>query len=87
MAHTVLLEDKAVKSLKQISQPYKGDILKRLNELQHFSERLAGVKKLRGYKNGYRLRVGNYRVLFVLENDKKEIRIYTLGHRKDVYKN
>jgi mRNA interferase RelE/StbE len=48
-------------------------------------EDLSGdVKKLRGSKKQYRLRVGNYRVLFELEAS--TITVYDLGHRKDIYK-
>ncbi len=42
------------------------------------------VKKLRGSANEYRLRVGNYRVLFELEGT--TIMIYAVGDRKDIYR-
>jgi mRNA-degrading endonuclease RelE of RelBE toxin-antitoxin system len=42
------------------------------------------VKKLRGSKNEYRLRVGDHRVLFELI--RKRIVVYTLGPRKDIYR-
>ena len=45
--------------------------------------RLRDLKKLKGSKNEYRLRVGNYRVLFELEG--KRIVVYTVGPRKDIY--
>ncbi len=41
------------------------------------------MKKLRGSPNEYRLRVGNYRVLFELVG--RCIVVYTLGPRKDIY--
>ena len=41
------------------------------------------VKKLKGFKNKYRLRAGNYRVLFELEGPL--IVIYDVGDRKDMY--
>ena len=43
----------------------------------------ADVKKLKGFKNKYRLRAGNYRVLFELEGD--TIVVYDVGDRKDIY--
>jgi mRNA interferase RelE/StbE len=43
----------------------------------------ADVKKLRGFKNKYRLRAGNYRVLFELEGG--TIVVYDVGDRKDIY--
>ena len=48
-------------------------------------EDLAGdVKKLKDSENVYRLRVGDYRVIFELEGD--TITIYDIGNRKDVYR-
>jgi mRNA interferase RelE/StbE len=41
------------------------------------------IKKLKGFKNKYRLRAGNYRVLFELEG--ACIVVYDVGNRKDIY--
>lgn len=41
------------------------------------------LKKLKGFKNKYRLRAGNYRVLFELEGSC--IVVYNVGDRKDIY--
>jgi len=41
------------------------------------------LKKLKGSKNEYRLRVGGYRVLF--EQEGNRIVVYTVGPRKDIY--
>jgi mRNA interferase RelE/StbE len=43
----------------------------------------ADVKKLKGFKNKYRLRAGNYRVLFELEG--ATIVVYAVADRKDIY--
>jgi mRNA interferase RelE/StbE len=45
---------------------------------------LAGdIKKLKGFKNKFRLRAGNYRVLFELEG--ASVVVYDVGDRKDIY--
>ena len=45
---------------------------------------LAGdIKKLKGFKNMYRLRAGNYRALFELEGTC--LVVYDVGDRKDIY--
>jgi mRNA-degrading endonuclease RelE of RelBE toxin-antitoxin system len=44
---------------------------------------VADVKKLKGFKNKYRLRAGNYHVLFELEGS--TIVVYDVGDRKDIY--
>jgi mRNA interferase RelE/StbE len=46
---------------------------------------IAGVKKLSGFKNYYRLRLGDYRLGLELEN-KYTVRIIIICHRKDIYK-
>ena len=52
-----------------------------LNELQND---LAGdVKKLAAAEKKYRLRVGNYRILFCLEGN--QISVYAVKDRKDAY--
>ena len=42
------------------------------------------VRKLKGIKNGYRLRIGNVRVLF--EKNGKQIHVIKIDNRGDVYK-
>ncbi len=54
-------------------------------KLKDFAETGQGdVKKLKGFKNKYRLRVGDYRVLFELEKD--IISVYAFGHRREIYR-
>ena len=43
----------------------------------------ADVKKLKGFRNKYRLRAGNYRILFEMERG--TIVVYDVGDRKDIY--
>jgi len=45
-----------------------------------------GYKKLQGHKNRYRIRIGYYRVLYIVENGELTIVVIKIGHRKDVYK-
>jgi len=44
-------------------------------------------KKLKGISNSYRLRVGDYRILYEVHNSLKVITVYRVRHRKDVYRN
>jgi len=76
------IPDAAKARLRAMPESARQEIGYRLFLLQ---EGLSGdVKKLRGSRNQYRLRIGNYRVLFELESD--SITVYELGHRKDIYK-
>ncbi len=45
-----------------------------------------GVKKLKGKDNQYRIRVGDYRIVYTIEDQKLLVVIVQLGARSDVYK-
>jgi mRNA interferase RelE/StbE len=47
--------------------------------------RLAGCKKLRGYKDLWRVRVGDWRVLYVIDDAAKLVTITRVAHRREVY--
>jgi mRNA interferase RelE/StbE len=44
-----------------------------------------GVKKLKA-RDGYRVRVGDYRILFTVNRAARLVRVGAIGHRKDVYR-
>lgn len=48
--------------------------------------RPEGVRKLKGYDNEYRIRVGNYRVRYEISDAESLIRILQCRHRKDIYR-
>lgn len=47
--------------------------------------RPAGVRKLTG-REGWRLRVGSYRVLYEIDDKQRTVLIVHIGHRRDVYR-
>jgi len=48
--------------------------------------RPQGVRKLVGRNNEYRLRIGNYRVLYEIDDKEKIVRIFRVLHRREVYR-
>ncbi|MDR3302295.1 MAG: type II toxin-antitoxin system RelE/ParE family toxin [Spirochaetaceae bacterium] len=59
------MRTRALKSIKKISEPYKSLIKSKIELLVNFSNAMPNIKALQGeYKGLYRLRVGDYRVLF-----------------------
>jgi mRNA interferase RelE/StbE len=82
MKYEIEIKDEAVNSLRKLPDEIRREIGYRLHLLQQdFS---GDVKKLKGSKNEYRLRVGEHRVLFELVG--RRIVVYTLGQRKDIYR-
>jgi mRNA interferase RelE/StbE len=47
--------------------------------------RPAGCKKLQGYKDQWRIRIGDYRVIYVIDNATKTVTVTHVAHRREVY--
>ena len=45
----------------------------------------AGYKKLKGFKNLYRIRIGTYRIIYSIEHNELIIEVLKIAHRKDAY--
>ena len=73
----------ALKQLEKLDKPIKERILITLERLRIRPES-CDIKKLVGM-SGFRLRVGDYRVIFDIEKEKVLIFILQIGHRKNIY--
>ncbi len=77
----VELKPQAIKDLQSIHMKDAARIVRRLSELENG---LTGdIKRLTNFTPEFRLRVGNYRLLFEIEDE--TITIYRVMHRKNVY--
>lgn len=76
---TVQITKTAIKDLKKIAIPTRERILNAINKLPS-----GDVKRLRGYLTYYRLRVGNYRIIYSVEND--TIIVFAVLPRGEAYK-
>ena len=47
--------------------------------------RPSGCRKLRGYKDFWRIRVGEYRVVYIIDDNRKIVSVTRVAHRRDVY--
>ncbi len=47
--------------------------------------RPVGSIKLEGSNNGYRVRIGNYRIIYTIEDKIRIVQVESVKHRKDVY--
>jgi mRNA interferase RelE/StbE len=45
-----------------------------------------GAEKLAGYDNRYRVRQGNYRIVYLIDDSRLEVTVFKVGHRRDVYR-
>lgn len=78
----VRLDEKAIKDLSKIDKQEAKKIFLKIENLEDFPK-VANLKKLTHFTPPYRLRVGDYRVLF--DRVDNVITVYRVRHRKDVY--
>ncbi|MFN2122249.1 MAG: type II toxin-antitoxin system RelE family toxin [Candidatus Promineifilaceae bacterium] len=85
MSYRVTLTATAVKERKRIDPVVRNRIDQVLIGLQS-EPRPSGVKKLSGRQQEWRVRVGDYRILFEIDDDEQLITIWHIAHRRDVYR-
>ncbi|WP_434616246.1 type II toxin-antitoxin system RelE family toxin [Arthrobacter sp. A5] len=74
----------ALRALRKLDPSIRGRIHGAIALLGQ-DPRPPGARKLRG-RDGLRVRVGNYRILYTVNDDVLIVVVVTLGHRRDVYK-
>lgn len=84
MAYLVSLKRSAEKELESLATRIHDKIVEHLISLRE-NPRPAGVKKLHG-REGYRIKVGDYRILYVIDDTKQKIEVFSIAHRKEVYR-
>jgi len=84
MPYKVFLKKSAEKELSRLHPEIHDRIVKRLVSLQN-NPLPPGTKKLIG-RDGYRIRVGDYRILYIIYEREKRIEIISIAHRRDVYR-
>ena len=84
MPYTVLIKRSAEKALDRLPDQIHDNIVKRLISLRH-NPRPPGTKKLYG-QEGYRIRAGDYRILYLIDEKEKKVEIVSVGHRREVYR-
>lgn len=83
---TIEFKQSAVKELKKIDKISQKRIIKFLESTVYLeSPRLRGKALKGGHKDLWRYRIGNYRVICDLEDEKLVVLVVRVGHRKDVY--
>ena len=86
MSYNVELRPEALEDLKAIDSVVVDRVLKKLDWLKENFEILT-PKSLKGdYKGLFKLRVGDYRVLYTCDKKQKLISVHLIGHRRDIYK-
>lgn len=87
MAYQIVVTDSARKEFAALPTSVRRRIDARLLSLEQ-NPRPSGIKALQGQKGTYyRLRVGNYRVIYQVQDNVLVVLVVKIGDRKDVYRN
>lgn len=87
MKYAFRWRERAVRQLKAIPQSAALTILRALTPLGDDPRRSdADIKKLAGHSDRYRLRVGDYRVIYEIVDERLIILIVGVGHRREGYR-
>ena len=84
MSHRVILSRSARKQMECLSGETEKRVLARLSELEA-NPRPPGCKKLTN-RDAWRIRVGDYRVIYEIHDQVLQVIVVTVGHRREVYR-
>ena len=82
MTYEILFSDKALKQLKKMERHVQERIIAAMERVRIKPEKY--VTKLVG-DPGYKLRVGDYRIMMDIDNKKLQVLVLKIGHRKNIY--
>ena len=82
--YKIYIKPSAEKELKKVPKKVLQKIVGRIIRLS-LNPRPFGCEKL-SYKEKYRIRQGNYRIVYSIEDEKLFVIVVKVGHRRDVYK-
>ena len=86
MNYRILIDPRAARQLESFPK----DLVERLDRAilsLAAIPRPPGTKRLKGrLHEGWRIRVGNYRILYKVDDSAREVSIFEIGHRREVYR-
>jgi len=83
-AYEVYLERAAEQDLKRLSARNFQRIIPRIKALAE-NPRPVGCRKISGLRNDWRIRVGDYRVIYEVDDEGKAVRVMRVRHRGKAY--
>lgn len=82
--YKVVVSKSAAKELSKLPSTVNNRVIKAVMELSD-NPRPQGSKKLKGGSENWRIRIGDYRVVYAIDDEILIVDIRKVGHRKDIY--
>lgn len=86
MKYRIEVKKSAAKELKKISKPDQKRISREIDNLANNLPN-PDTTKMKGNNPFHKIRVGDYRIIYEIQNNVLLILIIKIGHRKDIYRN
>jgi len=83
--YEIILLERAIKQISKLPRKEADKIAARIDTLQQ-NPYPKGSKKLQGYDEVYRIRQGNYRILYEVHDDQLIVQVIKIGNRDDISK-
>ena len=83
-SYKLLIKRSAAKELEELPPKVRRRVASKIDALGT-TPRPPGVEKLSGQEK-YRIRQGDYRVLYAIDDDAQIVTVVKIGHRRDVYR-
>ena len=80
----VEVKPSARKELEALPDNLLARVIRKLEALG-LNPRPAGCKKLKGYKDQWRIRVGDWRVVYIIDDTAEVVSVTRIAHRREVY--
>ena len=84
MSYTLKIDDKVIKDLKKIDKTWQKRILSKMKTTL-IEDPYSGKKLVGNLSPFWRLRVGDYRVIYAIEEEIVTVEVVKVRHRKEVY--
>lgn len=85
MKYQVTLGKAAKRDLQRLDNIWQKRVVSRLQELVDLP-RPSGVAKLRGTDNEWRIRIGDYRVIYEIDDMQQLVNVLRIKHRREAYR-
>ena len=83
--YEVYLERTAERDLRQLSAKIFGRIIPEIRALAE-NPRPHGCRKITGSRNDWRIRIGDYRVIYEIRDERPSVLVVAVGHRREIYR-
>ena len=83
--YEIYIERKAERDLKKLELDIFHRVISNIKTLSK-NPKPPGSRKITGSKNDWRVRVGNYRIIYEVDDRAKTVKVMRIRHRRDVYR-